>query len=52
MAEFEGSKATLKSSLASAKKAQIYEAYVEKLRATADIKINREFLKLFEGSEN
>jgi hypothetical protein len=52
MAEFESSKAVLKANLASAKKGQIYENYVEKLRATADIKINREFLKLFEGSEN
>ena len=51
MAEFESSKAALKASLASAKKGQIYEAYVEKLRAEARIEINREFLKLFEGSE-
>ena len=51
MAEFEGSKAILKSNLASAKKGQIYENYVEKLRENARIEINREFLKLFEGSE-
>ena len=51
MAEFESSKAVLKSNLAAAKKGQIYEAYVEKLRAEARIEINREFLKLFEGSE-
>ena len=51
MTEFEGSKAVLKSNLAAAKKGQIYEAYVEKLRAEAHIEINREFLKLFEGSE-
>lgn len=51
MAEFESSKAVLKANLAAAKKGQIYEAYVEKLRAEARIEINREFLKLFEGSE-
>lgn len=51
MAEFESSKAVIKSNLASAKKGQIYEAYVEKLRANARIEINRDFLKLFEGEE-
>ena len=51
MAEFENSKAVLKSNLANAKKGQIYEAYVEKLRANARIEINRDFLKLFEGEE-
>ena len=51
MAEFESSKAVIKSNLAAAKKGQIYEAYVEKLRAEARIEINREFLKLFEGGE-
>ena len=51
MADFENSKANLKATLANAKKGQIYEAYVEKLRANAKISINREFLKLFEGSE-
>ena len=51
MAEFESSKAVLKANLAAAKKGQIYETYVEKLRAEARIEINREFLKLFEGSE-
>lgn len=50
-AAFESSKANLKASLANAKKAQIYEAYVEKLRADARIEINREFLKLFEGGD-
>ena len=49
MAEFENSKAVLKANLANAKKAQIYESYVEKLRSEAKIEINREFLKLFEG---
>ena len=49
MAEFENSKAVLKANLANAKKGQIYEAYVEKLRENAHIEINREFLKLFEG---
>lgn len=49
MAEFENSKALLKANLANAKKGQIYEAYVEKLRDNARIEINREFLKLFEG---
>ena len=33
------------------KKGQIYESYVEKLRADARIEINRDFLKLFEGPE-
>ena len=51
MAEFENSKALLKANLANAKKGQIYEAYVEKLRANARIEINRDFLKLFEGEE-
>ena len=51
MAEFENSKAVLKANLANAKKGQIYEAYVEKLRANARIEINRDFLKLFEGEE-
>ena len=50
-ADFESSKATLKASLANAKKGQIYEAYVEKLRSNARIEINRDFLKLFEGEE-
>ena len=50
MADFENSKANLKAGLASAKKGQIYESYVEKLRSDARIEINREFLKLFEGS--
>jgi hypothetical protein len=52
MADFENSKAGLKASLVNAKKGQIYEAYVEKLRANARIEINKDFLKLFEGSEN
>ena len=51
MAEFENSKAVLKANLANAKKGQIYEAYVEKLRENAKIEINRDFLKLFEGEE-
>ena len=50
-ADFENSKANLKATLVSAKKGQIYEAYVEKLRANARIEINKEFLKLFEGPE-
>lgn len=51
MTDFENSKAALKANLASAKKGQIYESYVEKLRAGARIEINRDFLKLFEGPE-
>ena len=51
MADFEQSKANLKASLANAKKGQIYESYVEKLKAKATIVVNKEFLKLFEGSE-
>ena len=51
MADFELSKANLNASLANAKKGQIYESYVEKLKAKATIVVNKEFLKLFEGSE-
>ena len=51
MAEFENSKANLKAGLANAKKNQVYDAYVEKLRANARIEINRDFIKLFEGGE-
>ena len=51
MSEFEGAKTVLKANLATAKKGQIYENYVEKLRENARIEINRDFLKLFEGSE-
>ena len=49
MAEFENSKAGIKANLATAKKGQIYEAYVEKLRSKAQVDPNKEFLKLFEG---
>ena len=51
MADFMSSKENLKASLANAKRGQIYESYVEKLRAKATIEINKDFLKLFEGSE-
>ena len=52
MAEFEKSKENIKAGLVNSKKSQIYESYVEKLRAGATISLNKEFLRLFENSEN
>ncbi|MBO4712251.1 SurA N-terminal domain-containing protein [bacterium] len=51
MSEFAASKEFVKSNLVTAKKGQIFEAYVKKLKANANIEINSEFLKLFEGGE-
>lgn len=50
MSKFEEEKERLKEVLAMSKRAQIYDSYVENLRAQADITLNNEFLKLFENS--